>query len=105
MINEGIELYRLPDGRLPIRFDRGNAAYYRKIRGTGEVRYPFSIIRYKRLRKPDLTPMQRSEQARERAKKLLAKNPNYYREIGSIGGKKSKRGKNNGSKNRSDEEG
>lgn len=85
-----MESYTLPDGREPLRFDKGRAAFYLKSRGEGEVRYMFSMIKYLQHNRPRMSPEAKSELRKAQAAKLLAENPDFYREIGTAGGKKGK---------------
>lgn len=82
--------FQLPDGRLPIRFDDGRAAFYLKARGEGEVRYVFSMIKWMRNNRHRLPEEELRRRRKEQADKLLKKNPNFFKEIGSQGGKKGK---------------
>lgn len=83
--------YQLPDGREPIRFDSGRAAFYPKKRGDGEVRYLFSMIRHIQNNRQRLTPEQRSADARRRAAEQKQKDPEFFSKIGRKGGQKGKK--------------
>lgn len=87
-----MEQYQLPDGRLPIRFDKGRAAFYAKTRGTGEVRYTFTMIKYIRNNRPLLSKEQRRAINKETANRLIASDPDFYRKLGRLGGKGRKNG-------------
>lgn len=79
--------HELPDGRIPIRYDTGRAAFYIKARGEGITRYTFSMIKYiqqHRTRKPE-DELRRIRKAQ--AAKLLSENPAYFSELGKRGGK------------------
>lgn len=81
----GDDLFTLPDGRKPIRFNRGRSAWYKKKRGEGEVMYRLSHIKYlKKL--PRLSEEELKEVARKRVETIKAKDPNHYRKAGSKGG-------------------
>ena len=84
--------YTLPDGRKPIRFGKGNTAFYAKLRGTGEVEYTFAMIRYMVANRPRLSSEKLSAIAKERAKKLREKDPEFFNKIGQKGGKVKKNG-------------
>lgn len=87
-----LEQYQLPDGRLPIRFDTGNAAFYPRYRGEGEVRYTFSRIRYRQGKGGVMTKEELSDLGKRRAAAILKKDPSFFKRNGSKGGKMSKRG-------------
>lgn len=82
--------YKLPDGRYPLRFDKGRAAFYTKVHGRGEVRYLFSMIKHIRNHRKLLTHSELSAVAKLRAEKLLKDRPTYFKDIGVLGGKVSK---------------
>lgn len=82
-----MEQYTLPDGRQPIRFGKGRSAYYEKSHGEGEVCYLFSMIKHIQKNRQPLSPEVRSRIAKDRAAKLKAKDPNFYKDIGTIGGR------------------
>ncbi len=85
-----METYALPDGRLPIRFSKRRAAYYLRSDGRGEVRYTFSEIKYMQRNRPKVPSRIRSMIAVKRRDTLLEKDPDFYRKIGSKGGKNKK---------------
>lgn len=86
-----MEQYTLPDGRKPLRFTKGRSAYYAKLRGAGEVRYTFSMIKYMKNKRPRLTDDELSTVAKERAATIKKTNPAFFATIGGRGGKLSKR--------------
>jgi hypothetical protein len=86
-----MEDYTLPDGRQPIRFGKARTAYYAKLRGAGEVCYTFSMIKYMIKNRPRLSKEELSAVAKERANNIRKKRPNFYSEIGSTGGKVTKK--------------
>lgn len=90
-----MENFELPDGRVPLRFDKGNAAFYMKARGEGEVRYLFSMIRHMQKNRPRLSDEERSRIAKERAQKIIQKDPNFFKRNGSIGGKNGRGSRHN----------
>lgn len=79
--------FRLPDGRTPTRFDKGNAAFYKKKRGNGEVRYLFSMIKHIRNNRPLLSKQERSLIAKNNAANIKKKTPDFFAKIGTIGGR------------------
>lgn len=80
--------YQLPDGREPLRFDVGRAAFYAsKKTESGEVRYMFSMIKFLRNNRVLLTKEQISAINKRTADKLREKDPDFYKKIGSKGGK------------------
>ena len=83
--------FTLPDGRQPIRFGKGRTAVYAKLRGSGEVEYTFSMIKYMINNRPRLSAEKLSEIAKARANKLKEKDPEFYQRIGTAGGKKTKK--------------
>lgn len=86
-----MEQYTLPDGRKPIRFGKGRTAYYAKLRGTGEVVYTFSMIKYMKNVRPRRSKEELSKIAKERAANIKKNNSQFFATIGSKGGKLSKR--------------
>lgn len=82
--------HQLPDGRVPLRYGKGNTAVYIKARGEGTVEYPFSMIRYMQANRPR-KPLELVRAARkEAAQRHLEKDPNYFRKLGRKGGKVTK---------------
>ncbi|MGV9002362.1 MAG: hypothetical protein ACOH18_05420 [Candidatus Saccharimonadaceae bacterium] len=86
-----MEQYTLPDGRQPIRFGKGRTAYYAKLRGAGEVVYTFSMIKYMINNRPRLTDEALSTIAKKRANGIKLKDPDFFKRIGTTGGKVTKK--------------
>lgn len=79
--------FRLPDGREPLRFDVGRAAFYESARTkTGEVRYMFSMIRYMQKHRQKMSKAEIIQINREIAKRRLERDPDCFRKLGRKGG-------------------
>lgn len=85
-----LEDYKLPDGRYPLRFDKGRAAFYPKAHGKGEVRYLFSMIKHIQRNRQLLSHEELSAIAKKRVEKRLHEDPSYFKKIGSLGGRVTK---------------
>lgn len=92
--------YTLNDGREPLRFDRGRAAFYRKVHGQGEVRYTFSMIKHFQQNRPRLSHEERSALAKSIAQKKLEKDPKWFANIGTAGGLVTKKERKDRERNR-----
>lgn len=77
-----MDTYQLNDGRKPLRFDKGNAAFYKKARGTGEVRYTFAMIRHFQKNRPLMSAAAKSALRKEQARKLKEKDPEFFHKLG-----------------------
>ena len=95
-----MEHYTLPDGREPLRFDSGRAAFYPRAHGEGEVRYTFSMIKWFQQHRPVKSHEELQRIARERARRLMASDPEYYRNIAN---KRHKKENTNGRQDRQDQ--
>lgn len=82
--------HRLPDGRLPLRYDKGRAAFYIKARGEGVTRYTFSMIKFLRTHRPRKPDAEISALRKAQADKFLKDNPDYFKQLGRKGGKVTK---------------
>jgi hypothetical protein len=82
--------HELPDGRIPLRYDTGRAAFYIKARGEGITRYTFSMIKYIQTHRRRKSPEELSRIRKAQAAKLRQADPNYYPKLARLGGKVTK---------------
>ena len=82
--------HTLPDGRVPLRYGKGRTAIYMKARGEGLVEYPFSMIKYLQKNRPRKPREAVRQVHRELAEKYKQDDPDYFRKLGSKGGKVTK---------------
>lgn len=97
MTDNQLEEFRLPDGRLPVRLHSPRSAWYKRLRGDGEVLYQLATVRYSHKR-PRRTKEELSEIARKRVELIKSRDPDHYKKAGRQGG--INKGKNYDSKNR-----
>lgn len=82
--------HQLPDGRHPVKYGKGRTAIYLKARGEGFVEYPFSMIKYMQANRPRKPQSEIQRIHKEMAAQRLKNDPEYFKRIGSAGGKKTK---------------
>lgn len=82
--------HQLNDGRVPIRYDKGRAAFYIKARGEGITRYTFSMIKFMQKHRPRKSPEELSRIRKAQAEKLRQEDPDYYTKLATAGGKVTK---------------
>ena len=87
MTDQELEQFRLPDGRMPIRLQSPRSAWYKRLRGDGEVLYTLALVRYFHKR-PRLSKEELSEVARKRVELIKLRDPDHYKKAGRMGGKK-----------------